>query len=229
MSNDLAEKLSKQKEALAENALVDSLGITSSLLSQRPFPSIITNPGLGFSLKNSSCDKTDLGMEFKAIMIAGEPKEGVSRAFFSTKFDGSFKTPDCSSDDGLTPLLLPGRDPISDSCTSCTKNPTLRRNDTNEKMCHPYKTIIVGFLDNPSNHFLAKLRVGGESIVKLNNYIMEFEKHDVAIWKVFTNFSIPPESQYPLINFSLENFIDPESHVGLSEFIKANKEIIQAL
>lgn len=213
---------------LAKQANEDVLfGISAGALPR------IKLSGKQFTLVNSNGEETPVRPAdmFQApngnlylLIIVLRVKREVQKSWYASKYNPNEegRTPDCFSNDGVTPdPLAPSKQ--CETCANCQYNAygsgkDQNGNPTNGKACSDNKIAAV-FVPKVGVH---KFKVPPASIKNLGAYVRELNKRGISIGNVKTLVGFDLKATFPVLTFEFGGFVPEPLLPQLAEMAQSS-------
>jgi hypothetical protein len=154
-------------------------------------------------------------------ILGGYPSGGLSRSLFLKSFDSkSVSSPDCFSRDGVTPS---GSNPVAETCLSCPKNVWGSGPNGKGQACKEYKMLLLNVEDHLFGQTIFELRVSGQSLKNLNNYLRQFEENQLPIWASKTRISLLKNCKYPVFEFFAQELLSAKETLLIKELLETEE------
>lgn len=158
------------------------------------------------------------------VIIAANP--ALSKKFYDGPYDDDAddKSPDCSSENGITPDAHITT-PVSSNCATCPKNAwgskiTPQGKDT--KACADSKRLVI--LPSASLNFKAlALDVTPAALKEYGAYVRTLSARNIPIVEVVTRVTFDPTASFPKLQFEFLRFLSDEDAAFVKERIDSDE------
>lgn len=206
--------------------LADDVSRNTTLVGPVPLPVITIDQESGFVVTGGYLlSPLAFGKSFAGVVAAGIPPTGYSKSYYPNGFSGQHGIPECSSRDGKTPN---SSNPVSPSCKGCQHNQWGSGPSGIGTACRNGKTLLVYINDNNGSDLLVRFRISGKSIAALSEYMIEFARNNIAVWKVATEFTIESTGKYQSVNFDFLEIL-PDNELELMKKLIESSELMDAI
>lgn len=161
---------------------------------------------------------------FDVVML--DAKATLSKTFYVGAYnEGDNAAPDCSSEDGVHPVAMPGKQVIAPDCRACPYNVFGSKQSTdgqqrNSKACaDTRKVAIVPSFNIPNENFGGPmlLRVPAASLGNLAQIARQCKAHGAPMHAVVIRVSFDYEVAYPKLKFEVVQFLSDAEFTQVME------------
>lgn len=159
----------------------------------------------------------------EVIILDVGPKGGYARTFYANGYvEGSVEKPDCSSDDGVSPVA-DSKDKQASKCAVCPQNAVgsgATQQNPKAKACKSSKLLAVAAAGQVNDPMLIK--VPGASVVPLGEYGDFISKRGAMPHQVVTRIGFDYSVAYPALTFKALGFVPPETYAEVEAVRKGD-------